>query len=365
VRILCDRHQADLLYSLQLLFEDRLGLDLYVPVGMGWWEEGYWQFGRVYGDDRLARQFLAIDANWTPARGVHFHHANDRAIKCDSPGCTSGDSDLQPGGWMTTIDHHHPLRPIRGVTLDQFRELGDWAFVVATVQDNQHGFHRLAGEAGARYVLQVGNTAQQVDWSLDPLALVSSEVPIEGRGVRYHQEFDSDGVFGYVNPRNCVPHLVSSFVNCFPSTDRWPVLERYREALHEFGFRVHGIDGPDGNVHPVEKIALTMGASGWGWHDKPQGDGFGHVIHNWAAIGRPLIGRAAHYRGRLAEGLWEDGVTCVDLDARDFDGNVRLIREISADPVRHGQMSMAIRARFDELVDYDREEQEIRALLGL
>lgn len=46
MRALVDRHQADLYYSLQLLFEDRLGVQLFTPIGHEWWDEGYWNFGR-------------------------------------------------------------------------------------------------------------------------------------------------------------------------------------------------------------------------------------------------------------------------------------------------------------------------------
>ena len=61
MRVLTDQHHADLLYSLQLLFEDRLGFDLFVAKGHEWWDEGYWRFGEVWGDDRLAQQFLGLN----------------------------------------------------------------------------------------------------------------------------------------------------------------------------------------------------------------------------------------------------------------------------------------------------------------
>lgn len=342
-RVLVDRHQADLLYSLQLLFEDRLGFELYVPVGMEWWDEGYWQFGiQAYADDRLARQFLAIDAAYR----------------------REDESTMRLGHYVT-FDHHHPERKLWAATLDDVRATRDeWEFVVATVQDNQQGFHRLAGELGARYLLQVGNTGQQIDWGLDPLALVSSEMPIEGRGVRYHQEFDSAGTFGFRDPAGIDRRRISSFVNCMPQTRCWPLLEEYRAALRDHRFSIHGIGGEDGNIPGVAPIAAVMSQSGWGWHDKEQGDGFGHIIHNWAAVGRPLIGHASHYAGRLAEPFWEDLVTCVDLDRRSVSENVALIREISADPVWHSRMCRTIRGRFDELVDFDREAEQIRELLG-
>jgi hypothetical protein len=327
--VLVDKHQADLFYSLQLLFEDRLGHTVYTPVGHEWWDEGIWRFGEGYGDDRLARQFLMLH-----------------------------DETLADDGMN---DGHHPERRIRGIFLDQARTM-DWAYVVATVQDNQTGFHRFAEEVGARYVLQVGNTGQDVNWSLDPLALVSSEVPIKGRGLLYHQEFDSGTTFRFrLLPAD--PKVIRSFVNCFPSTPCHNTFTEVTAGLPDFTCAVHGIDGPDGNVAPVERIASLMAGSGWGWHDKIHGDGFGHVIHNWAAIGRPLIGHAAHYRGMMAEPFWEDGVTCIDLDKHDIPEVIDMIRSITGTP-QHAAMCATIRWRFDTRVNYEAEAEQIRAFLA-
>ena len=353
-RVIIDRHHHALFYSLQRLFEDRLGCIVYTPLGQEWWDKGYWRFGEGYGDDRLARQFLAIGPEW---RELDYEQA---------PGYRT----------FTGKDNHHPERKILGVELGAVLQTPfEWAYIVATVQDNQRGFHRLARElretnaglmtgdaSSPKYVLQVGNTNQSVDWGLDPLALVSSEVPIRGRGILYHQEFDSEGVFGYREPEPST--TIRSFVNCFGSTPCIRVLDDVRRLLPEFTFGVHGIDGPEGNIETVAEIADLMAGSAFGWHDKVQGDGFGHVIHDWAAIGRPLIGHAAHYRGLMAEPFWQDGVTCIDLDRHTPTEAAELVRQITADPSRHRAMCEAIRAVFDEQVDFAAEAERIREFLS-
>src|SRR5205085_3494157 len=101
-----------------------------------------------------------------------------------------------------------------------------------------------------------------IDWELDPLALVSTAAAIERRGVRYHQEFDSEGMFGFRPCGERDRREVRSFVNCMPQIACWPVLESYRERLQEFVFGVHGIDGPAGNLQPVAAIAEQMVRSG-------------------------------------------------------------------------------------------------------
>lgn len=327
---------------MQRLFEGRLGLEVWTPMGHEWWDEGIWRFGECFGDDRLARQYLLPDAR-------HLERSD--------------------GSWIT-YDTAHPNVPIRCTSLRRARAMRDWRFVVATVQENQPGFRRFADEQGAGYVVQVGNTGQRIQWDLDPAVISSSEMPILGRGVVARQEFDSgpDGAFGFLEPHRADRSTVRSFVNLLHRIPQaWADFSAAERALASdgFSFHEHGHEGRDGIVQPTAGIARLMAASGWGWHDKPVGDGFGHVVHGWAAVGRPLVGHSEYYRGKLAEPFWDDLVTCIDLSARSIDQAIDLMREISEDPARHAQMCRAIRARFDGAVDYDTDEARIRTLLGL
>ena len=128
---------------------------------------------------------------------------------------------------------------------------------------------------------------------------------------------------------------------------------------------VHGIDCPDGVIKPSSDLAALMARSGFGWHDKISGDGHGHVIHGWAAIGRPIVGHGSHYRGQMAEVFWRDGETCIDLDKHPITEAVQLMRAIADDPEWHAGMCRAIRRAFEENVDHDAEEASIRTLLGM
>lgn len=335
VNVLVDRHHAGLYRSLQLL-GDRLGWTLRTPVGLDWMTEGYWAFGmNVPGlTEQLAQQYLVPHAGaWA----------------------------FDERGW-TTVDPEFPGAPVAGVTLAQARAT-EWAFVVATLDDNQWGFSRFAREAGARFVVQVGNTGQHVAWELDPLALVSSEVPIAGRGVRYHQEMDPAAT-AFVPPDPGAPLRVASFVNCFPRIGPCHGLwTEARALLPEAAFGEFGIDGADGVVKPIGALHALMAASAFGWHDKPHGDGFGHVIHGWAAVGRPLVGHGSHYAGRMAERLWRHGETAIDLDVVSVPEAVAMLRAIAADPVRHAAMCRAIRAEY-ERIDHAAEAEAIRGLLA-
>jgi hypothetical protein len=234
----------------------------------------------------------------------------------------------------------------------------DWAYVIATVPDNEEGFARFAGEVGARLIVQVGNTGQYVNWSRDPLVLSSSEMPILGRGLAYHQEMDP---IAYRAPDRLWhwQERAASFVNCMPHMGHcWDLLIEAR-ALG-LPVAVYGIDGPDGIVKPNSALVDLMASVGWGWHDKAHGDGFGHVIHTWAAVGRPLIGHASHYAGKMGGRFWRDGETCIDLDRHSIAETVAMVTAMAA--AQHEAMCEAIRAEF-EAIHFDAEAEAIRGLL--
>ena len=315
-RVLLDAHHADLLESMHLLLTDRFGWDCYIPVGMGWWDAEVWSFGRwTWGDDRLARQFLTRE--------------------------------------NVERDDAHPKRLHNVVTYDEAGGM-EWDYVIASVPDNYRGYARFARQAGARFVIQVGNTNQPIAWELDPLVLNSSEAPIRGRGVTYHQEFSLRD-FAYSAPTS---QVIGSFVNCMDRMPCWHFLADAMSLLPDRTFRIHGIDGPHGNAKPTAAVGDLMRSYGWAWHDKVTGDGFGHVIHNWAAVGRPLIGHASHYAGQMAAPFWEDGVTCINLDRHAVSELPALLERLD-----NVAMGRALRERFDELVDFEAEADRIRQLL--
>lgn len=328
VNVLADRHHAGLYHSLQLLAR-RMGWTLWTPVGHEWWDEWYWSFGRgTYSDDRLAQQYLVT---------------------------------------ATNPDPEYPDWPVNLVTLEDARKM-EWGYVIASLQDNQMGFAKFARETGAVYVVQCGNTGQQIDWSRDPLVLNSSEMPLVGRGIQYHQEFDSNGLFAYEAPPEEWRGVVRSFVHLLDQTVCWPFWEAFRVLLPDGDATRYGhapvVEDPSwgGNIKPAAAIAQMMAFSGWGWHDKPHGDGFGHVLHGWAAVGRPIIGHASHYRGKMGEVFWTPE-TSIDLDQVSVAEAAERVRTITPD--EHRAMCVRIRALFDDLVDYDREAAEIARFLGV
>jgi hypothetical protein len=342
MRVLIDHHHHDLTESLHLLCE-RLGWTLYRPIGLEWFDEGYWNFERAAHGDRVARQYL-------------------------TPWATDHDG--------LRDDLSHPGRSHRLVTLEQARDLKP-DIVIATVAHNHEGFHRFAQEVGATFGIQLGNVRfSEIDmaedrWDLAAFGLVSALMPgpIPKPHVIYHQEFSLDD-FRHVAPKEHDRTVVSSFVNCFPENPEG--YATFREVAHlatEIDWRIYGSYGqlPRDEYAALDlpQCALVgdhMRSSDIAWHTKQWSDGYGFVIHTWFAVGRPVIGFQSYYANQLAGPLWQEGVTSFDITGRSADDIRRLVR--SLDFEKRAEMSEAAAKRVREIVDFDEEEQAIRAMFA-
>ena len=96
MKVLADYHHHDLWESLELLFA-RFGWTLYRPIGMEWFEQGYWNHERKWHGDAIARQYLepwGSDAlgmrfdqrfggnrHWSPRVGLVHETANAGIFK--------------------------------------------------------------------------------------------------------------------------------------------------------------------------------------------------------------------------------------------------------------------------------------------
>lgn len=325
-RVLADWHHPSLWESLRILFEDRFGWELYSPLGMDWTQHG-WTF-QMPSIGWSAKDYLEHPK--AKLKGDHYE----------------------------LVEREYPERPRKLVTWDQAQR-GTWDFVVASVATHQRPFAALAREFGARFVHQVGNAMHPIDKAVPQITLASALVP--RATVVYHQEF-SRSLFAPTPPKaHAGSPRVSSFMLRLDATSGPYDWLRRNVNWSDVG----GHDPRNGHyVYPMARVAEQMIAADWIWHDKIMGDGYGHVIHNAASIGRPLIGHSSHYKGRLGEPLWRDLETCVDLDKHPTDRALRLVKAISADPAWLSEMSKEMIATFERVVDFDAEAQQIREVLG-
>lgn len=92
------------------------------------------------------------------------------------------------------------------------------------------------------------------------------------------------------------------------------------------------------------------------------GDGYGHILHNAAAVGKPVIIRRSDYSGKLGEKLLINGETCIEIDNLTPEEIVEKILYYS-EPERYMDMTRNVYWNFQKVVDFDREEKDIRKFI--
>lgn len=348
MRVLADFHHDCLYESLALLFEDRFGWELYRPIGMDWYDLEYWNLERRWHGDAVARQYLEP---WS--------------------------DDVAADGYQTRLNKTHG-RQHRMLTVEQARDLRP-DIVISTVAHNHEGMARFAKDVGATFGLQIGNVRfSPIDmaedrWDLAAFGLVSTLLPgpVPKPHVVYHQEFSLED-FRPAPPPRGERFRVASFVQCFPENPQgYAQFRATAERLPEMDWQVFGSYGQVaedqyacGNLSPDGAIGDAMRAADVAWHTKQWSDGFGHIVHNWAAVGRPIVGFEWYYRTQLAGPLWQEGVTTFDITDKSVDDVAGILRRLEQDEDLHLRMSEAMAARFREVVSFDQEATAIRELFG-
>lgn len=341
MRVLADYHHHDLWESLELLCA-RLGWTLYRPIGMDWFTAEYWNFERAWHGDAVARQYLEPWGDDTDTRYDRSH-----------------------GRYQNLL------------TLDRARQEPP-DIVIASVAHNHEGMARFAREVGAKFGLQIGNVRfsvidmQEDRWDLADFGLVSTILPAEPPKpyVVYHQEFSLED-FRYEPPDRSNGFRVSSFVNCF--AENRIGYAQFRDTAAQgpdLDWRVYGSYGSEpedeyaaGNIGRCADVAQAMRDSHVAWHTKQWSDGFGHVVHDWFAVGRPVLGFEWYYKPQLAGPLWVEGETSFDITERSPSEVIDLIRRLRDDEDLALRMSENAARRFREVVSFDEEEQAIRRML--
>lgn len=350
--ILVDYHHHDLWESLELLCA-RLGWTLYRPIGMDWFDAGYWNFERAWHGDAVARQYLEP---W----------GSDTLVYSDGP----------TNHW-TRYDASHD-RVQRMLSVEQARDLKP-DIVMASVAHNHEGLYRFASEVGATFGIHLGNVRfshidmQEDRWDLAKFGIVTTLLPepVNVPHVVVHQEFDLQD-FRHEPPLADGIFTVSSFVNCFAENTRGYAQFRDTANLRpEYDWRVYGSYGSvaedefaAGNIGECAKVGDAMREADVAWHTKQWSDGFGHVVHDWFAVGRPVIGYEWYYRTQLAGPLWQEGVTSFDLTDKSPADAVAILDRLYHDPDLRLRMGENAARRFREVVDFDEEEQAIRRMFA-
>lgn len=342
MRVLVDFHHSSLLRSLVMLFQDRLGMEVYRPIGMEWWYKGFWA---INDQSATARQFLEIDGA-QPIDGTPKLNNWQKTVDWNTY------KIADPGG-----ESHH-----MACTLEYFQQV-KFDYVIATIPAHVPLFRELINryQPQAKLIIQMGN-----NWDLDKYpgeAVLASVAPQEtsANAMFYHQEFDLD-IFKPSTIRST--NRIYSFLNVIQATSAWHDYTLLKEALEPQGFELRSYGGqcPDGNMTGPHELAEAMKDAAIIFHIKPGGDGFGHIIHNAYAVGRPVITRASHYKGQLAEKLLVPG-TFIDADQYSASELAQEIIKLRDNPMALEAMGRKAANVFKQVVDYNKEAEEVRSWL--
>jgi hypothetical protein len=344
VRVLTDFHHAGLLHSLIMLFEDRLGAEIYRPIGMEWAEQGFWA---VYDHPATQQQYLTLNQaykpiDWSPPLNTVLEQPEEGIYYCQ---------DIDSGYYN------------KAITLEKFKNT-EFDIVIASMPQHIEPYQRLIAmyNPKAKLIFQVGN---QWDGIFAQNIMASAKLvnmPESINYVEYHQEFDLN-LFKPIKDNPYKVNIITSFMNIPDQFPDYPKLLEIEQLLGaDWAVNIHGGMGRDGPLHGAKQVAEAMAVSRFVWHVKAGGDGYGHVLFNTAACGVPTIVNKRYYNGKLGEKLLIDGVTCIDIDGLFPAAIVEKINHYS-DPVIYEAMCKAVYKNFLENVDFKQDEKNIREFL--
>lgn len=345
MKVLTDFHHAGLLQSFILLFEKRWGGEVYRPIGVEWFENGFW---KIYDHPATVEQFLGIGGA-TPDGSDRLNEVVKRR-----------ENDVYLCSDINSRETN------KAITLQGFFDQ-DFDIVIASIPQHIKPFRRLCEmhKNHPKLIYQIGNA-----WNIGPdeinyvknfmvSAKIENQYP-ETNFISYHQEFDTN-IF---RPSTVWPtNLISSFVNCFSIdqlfADDWNLFQKVEDRMTDYKFRCFGGQCRDGSAHGNQQVAEFMQESKFVWHTKKGGDGYGHIIYNAGAVGKPLICKKGYYIGKLGEELMEDGVTCIAIDNLGVD---EIINKIGyyAENSKYYEMCTNMNNRFKDRVNFENEAVKLR-----
>lgn len=341
LRVLADFHHAGLLSSLIMLFEGRLGGELYRPIGMEWADEGFWH---VYDHPATQAQYLSLAQGFQPVDGTAPLN-NVTKFEEDIYYCQDIDS-----GYYN-----------KAITLAKFASM-EFDLIIASLPQHIEPFKKLIElyQPQAKLIFQVGNQWDGIDAPNIMASAKLTGIPENINSVEYHQEFD----LKKFNPfdRDFEPRSISSFINLTSNTPDYQTLLQLEQEMPDYRVFIHGAMGRDLPIDGSDGVAKAMRFSQFLWQVKAGGDGYGHILFNSAACGVPTIVKKSYYANKLGEKLLIDEETCIDIDGLNGPQIIEKIRKYS-DPAAYQWLSDNVYRNFTEKVDFDEDETKIRAFL--
>ena len=351
MRVFADYHHSALYESLRLLFEERLGWKLYKPIGTEWYTNGYW---KLHTHPDTVNQYLSINdnSNIDPFSGnLHRHCYEEPHITT----IADGYYERLPACPKQALEETSVVH--RGLRFNQFLEM-DIDIILYSIQAHQAPFRKLRDKykPNAKLIYQIGNNGWYPN-EVNSMISTSAMIPSGRHGIQYHQEFRTDIFY----PREPISSKSITNVTSSMSAYSKSQLNSLKQHLPEWVVKQYGQGNPDNVISsPVQIIADIIKDSGFIWHVKEIGDGYGHNIYGAFACGKPIITDLSHFRGMKCMELLQDGLTCIDIHGKTSQ-QIAQILTVAAD--NYDQWSSRVTARFKECVNFDQEAIQINKFL--
>ena len=350
MNIFADFHHPALYYSLYLLFEKRLGHKLFRPIGIDWLNKGYWKITNLC---------------------VNMYQTSEKLKECLMPNAKLPYADECQNKIKNKTDMYYIIEesgavPVtqRAVTLNQFKKI-KFDLIISSFVDNIAPFKALSKEHqdNTKVIAQVGNVLWQ-DKCFEDVPVMASVLPSKEYNAKeivfYKQEIDTNMFYPFNEPPD---NTLSSFVSAMNlfTEDMNDFKSIEKQLSHKYNLLCHGKESRDGYLTNQKQIADIMRKSKLGINLKSIGDGFGHVIHGWFAVGRPIIFRGSHYKGKLAGLLLKHQQTGLDLDAIGIDNCIESINNMQEDD--YNKMCANVKKEFKENMNFEQEAERIKRFL--
>jgi len=344
--VFTDFHHGALLQSLILLFEKRLGGKVFRPIGTEWFEKGYW---KVYNHPATVQQYLTYAQGYRPQDGTQPLNIIEN-VEQDIYYC----HDIESDGYN------------RAVSYEKFMSM-PIDIVIASIPQHIYPFQKLCElhPSHPKFIYQIGNAwdVHTTDNVTNVMASARVDIPANIHSIIYHQEFDTN-IFKPVSPSS--QNTITSLVNCFDVADifksDWQLFTEVERLMTDWKFRALGGQCRDGAAHGNQGVANTIQEARFIWHTKHGGDGYGHVLHTSAAMGRPIIFKGSQYNGKLGGELLIDGKTGIDIDGLTPEKIAEKVRMYNQ-PMIYAKMCQEMRWRFEDKVNFDLEALAIKDFL--
>lgn len=339
MNLFTDFHHNSLLRATVLLFENRLGINVYRPIGLDWFTEGYWAINNSID---TAKQFLDIESSFvadkTPALNM-VSGIEDQIYKIYDPGNASSH---------------------KAITLESFKSM-QFDYVLASIPAHIPLYQELIKkyQPSAKLIVQIGN-----NWPLNilhgfnVLASVKKDSLSGCNAVYYHQEFDTS-IFNPSSP--AYSRKISSYINILQNMPYgWNDFIKLEIMLDGIAtVKSYGGQCRDGNKEGPITLSSSMQNDDFIFHVKDGGDGYGHILYNSYASARPVITRSYFYKDCLGSELLNDK-SSIDLDKMSLEEAAQKIINVLLDQELLNSMSENAYTTFTSNVDFEYDAQKVR-----